>query len=120
MAADAPIVGVVMRDEQDLQIGLLQRLEVKRRFAAARAAYLGWVAQQRKQQRLMTMAVTRDQQASRAFAAELTAPLAYIRGNLRKGVMSAEKLFELAGTLNVGADVVRKQALNNGLQVASF
>lgn len=115
---DVPIiVGVVQRSDQDARIALLQQNEQQRRFAAARGVYAAWSSEQQNDSRLLTPAVTRDQQASRAFAAEMMAPLAYIRSQVKGSKISQDRIFDLASNLNIGADVVRKQAQNNGLQV---
>jgi hypothetical protein len=116
-AETMPIVGAVIREDQTAYVALLQQTEVQRRFAAARAAYTAWTAEQRRDKRLMSLAVTRDQQASRAFAAELMAPFGYLRAEARKSRLSQDQVFELADNLNIGADVVQKQALNNGLRI---
>jgi hypothetical protein len=62
--------------------------------------------------------VTRDQQANRAFAAELTAPLALIRLRAPKRRLTQNAVYDLAGDLKIGLDVVKNQALNNGIQVS--
>jgi len=113
----APVVGAVARKDQIARVALLQHKEVQRRFAAARAAYAAWASENQEESRLLTLAVTRDQQASRAFAAEMTAPFAYIRSQAKGSKLPQHRVFELASNLNVGADVVQKQALNNGLQI---
>ena len=115
--ADNSIIGAVAREDLDAKIVLLQRMEVKRRFAAARAAYTAWDSEGQDGSRLMTHVVTRDQQASRAFAAEITAPIAYLRHAAKRSKLSQERVFELAANLNIGPDVVRKHAQNNGLEI---
>lgn len=114
---ETSITGAVIRQEAEMRVGLLQSTETKRRFAAARAIFSGWSAELPNESRLLTSAVTRDQQANRAFAAELTAPLALIRKRAKKGQLSPDDVFELAGDLRIGADVVAKQASNNGIEV---
>jgi hypothetical protein len=111
------VVGAVARENQTLRVALLQHTFNQRRFAAARAAYTAWTSEH-KESRLLTLAVTRTQQANRAFAAELTAPLAYLRAHAKNGSkLSQDLVYELAAELHIGADVVQKQALNNGLQI---
>jgi hypothetical protein len=111
------ITGAVVRQETEMKVGLLQATESKRRFSAARAIFSGWSAEHPHESRFLTSAVTRDQQANRAFAAELTAPLALIRKRARGGRLSPADVFDLAGDLQIGADVVSKQASNNGIGV---
>jgi hypothetical protein len=111
------IVGAVARADQTLRVALLQQTLSQRCFAAARAAYTAWTSE-RQESRLLTLAVTRTQQANRAFAAELTAPFAYLRAHAQEGSkLSQDRVYELAANLHIGADVVQKQALNNGLQI---
>lgn len=117
IADDNSITGAVLRHDDEMKVGLLQATEPKRRFAAARAVFSGWSAEDTAEGRFLTSAVTRDQQANRAFAAELTAPLALIRKRARRG-LSQNDLFELAGELQIGTDVVAKQASNNGIDVS--
>jgi hypothetical protein len=112
------ITGAVIRDESEMKVALLQSTEAKRRFAGARAIFSAWSAEQPNEHRLLTSAVTRDQQANRAFAAELTAPRNLIRGKARAGRLSQNQVYDLAGDLHIGPDVVKKQALNNGIQVS--
>jgi hypothetical protein len=114
------IVGAVERNDLDARVALLQSTELKRRFAAARAIFSALTTDKKQESRLLTLAVTRDQQASRAFAAELTAPLALIRSHAKKASLSQSKVFDLAADLEISADVVSKQALNNGIRVTPF
>jgi hypothetical protein len=112
----SPISGLVSKDDMYARAALLQPVQQQRRFSAARAAYTAW-ASEPKTSRLITQAVTRDQQASRSFAAEITAPIAYLRSAAHGGRLSHEQVFELAANLKIGPDVVKKHAQNKGLQV---
>jgi hypothetical protein len=111
-----PVSGAVKREATDLRFVLAEERVPQRRFAAARGAFLGWAAQQRTS-RLVTSARTRDQQASRAFAAELLAPIAYIRSKARNRLVSTHRIDEIADELCVSPMVVRYQAQNNGLNI---
>lgn len=93
--ADPAIVGAVVRDGWDFKPALVQPFEAQRRFAAARAIYTGWAAPQQTQ-RLLTRAVTREQQASRAFAAEITAPLALLKSRAKRWTLESDAVNELA------------------------
>jgi hypothetical protein len=117
---EAIIVGAVRRDDLSAKVALLQRSETQRRFAGARAGFAAWTSERPQASRLLTLAVTRDQQASRAFAAEMTAPVSYIRARATRSKLSQDQVFELANELNIGPDVVRYQAENNGLTVGRF
>jgi hypothetical protein len=112
------VTGAVVREDLEMKVALLQGTETKRRFAAARAIFSAWSAETPNESRLLTSAVTRDQQANRAFAAELTAPRNLIRAKSRRGRLTENDVYDLAADLQVGIDVVQKQALNNGITVA--
>jgi hypothetical protein len=90
------------------------------KLATARAAYTAWSSEARTDSRLMTNAVTRDQQASRAFAAETLVPIAYIRSQAKGSKLAQHLMYDIACNASVEVDVVRKQALNNGLQIVSI
>ncbi|OSI66358.1 hypothetical protein [Bradyrhizobium canariense] len=111
------ITGAVVREDSDMRVALLQETQPKRRFAAARAVFSGWSAEPHES-RLLTSAVTRDQQANRAFAAELTAPKALLRKRASKNFLSQSAVYELADELMIGPDVVAKNAENNGIETA--
>jgi hypothetical protein len=112
------ITGAVVRDKSEMKVGLLQSTETKRRFAGARAIFSAWSAETTDEHRLLTSAVTRDQQANRAFAAEITAPRNLIRSKARRNRLSQNDVYDLATDLRIGPDVVKKQAQNNGIEVA--
>ena len=114
------MVGVVERNAFDVKIALLQDHFTQRRFAAARAVFAAWSSEGPEESRFLTPAVTRDQQASRAFAAEMMAPLGFIRSKMKGAKIQQDRVFEIANELNIGSDVVLKQALNNGLQVMPY
>lgn len=118
-AIEVPVTGVAKRQDHDAHLILLQPKTTQRRFTAARAAYAAWAFDQSQEMRLLTHAVTRDQQASRAFAAEMTAPFAYLRSQAKGSRISQDRLFEIAASLNIEPGVARKHAENNGLQVTS-
>jgi hypothetical protein len=114
------ITGAVLREESKMKVALLQETEGKRRFAAARAIFAAWSSENPNEGRLLTSAVTRDQQANRAFAAELTAPRELLRSKAKGGFLSRTSVYELADMLRIGADVVAKHAANNHLRVANL
>lgn len=109
---EASLTGAVARDEAEARVALLQPSLPQRRFTAARAIYMAWTSEEHET-RYLTSAVTRDQQASRAFAAELTAPLALLQS--RRSMLTRDGIQDLAAELQIGPDVVTKQAWNNGL-----
>lgn len=111
----APIVGAVARTDYHPKIGLLQSSRPKRRFTAARGAYLAWTGGTEDANRLITTALTRDQQASRGFAAEIMVPAAYLRKAIKRSGISYDDVFEQAAILGASPDLVRKQAQNNNI-----
>ncbi len=118
--ARAPIVGAVTRDNNHVKVGLLQRSKPQRRFAAARGVYVGWNSNPICG-RLLTKAVTRDQQSSRAFAAEMLAPVGFLRRQVdRYKKLQRDQIHDLASELGVSPDVVWKQAMNNGMTPAVY
>jgi hypothetical protein len=117
-AADlARVSAAFAREDEALSVALGEAREAQRRFTAARAAFLGWI-EQSKVKRLVTGARTRDQQASRAFAAELLAPISYIRSRTGGEAISTYRIDEIADELNVSPAVVCYQAQNNRMTVA--
>lgn len=110
------VTGAAIRDGQSAQIALLQDNERQRRFAAARSVYAMWTSK-RQEKRLLTQAVTRTQQASRAFAAEMMAPIDLIKTRIRNRILYQSEIRNLSEELYVGADVIAKQAVNNGYSI---
>lgn len=102
-------------DEQSAHLALLQKTPQQRRFAAARGIFAACDTKV-TESRLITMAVTRDQQANRAFAAELTAPYEFIRSRMHAGKLNSRAIPDIAAELKIAPDVVYKQAMNNGAQ----
>jgi hypothetical protein len=115
-ADEVSLTGAVSRIGSEAQIALLQPAATQRRFTAARAVFSAWMAEE---QRFLTSAVTRDQQASRAFAAELMAPYSLLRARAKHSKLSQDQVFDLASELQIGTDVISKQAVNNGLQITA-
>ena len=105
---DVIVTGAVVRNDSEMKIAMLQQKESKRRFAGARAIFSAWSSDSPNEIRLLTSAVTRDQQANRTFAAELTAPKALIRSRAKNNQLSMAGVFDLAAELQIGADVVKK------------
>jgi hypothetical protein len=115
----ARLSGGVTRSNGTMQIALSERDLARRRFAAARGAFLGW-SSEAPSSHLVTTARTRIQQASRAFAAELLAPFDYIRSQAGGSAVSTFRLEEIARDLDVTPAVVKWQAQNNKLHVVDF
>jgi hypothetical protein len=117
-AAVSPISGGVTREDDDLRVALAGNNRAHRKFAAARAAFLAWTHGS-KSSRLVTTAKTRDQQASRAFAAELLAPKKFLERKLGdRTEVSAFTLDKISEEIGVAPTVVRYQALNKGYYIS--
>lgn len=115
-----PLAGAIDRRDSAAQIVLLQDQELQRRFTASRAAYLAWVSEDRSR-RLVTNAVTRDQQASRQFAAEILIPRGYLEGlSGSKRELRREQIYEAARQRRVMPDVAFWQASNAGIRVSAI
>ncbi len=88
-----------------------------RRFAACRAVFLA-LDSGAKSRRISTDTVARDQQASRAFAAEILVPFEYVKAKAKNGRVSRELVSQIAHDTRASAEVVKWQAINNGLVVS--
>jgi hypothetical protein len=102
-----------------MQMVLADRDLPQRRFAASRATFIGSVSNHQTS-RLITNARIRDQQASRAFAAELLAPWDYIRSRAGGSAISGYRVEEISSELEVSSAVVRWQAKDNKVRVVDF
>ena len=67
----------------------------------------------------MTAAITRPQQASRAFAAELLAPQAFIRTRAANRLLSDPAIQDIAQLLDAPAGAVKYQAQNAHIRVVA-
>ena len=108
--------GAVDPRNDNASIVLVQSQDEVRRFAACRAVFLG-INNGHSQRRIVTNAVTRDQQASRAFAAELLTPADHVKSRARGRRLGFEEIMNIARERRVGIEVVRLQAINHGLVV---
>lgn len=118
--ADNAVAGQVSaafaRNHEAMRLVLAGDSDPHRRFAAARAAFLAWCTGA-DSARLITRAKTRDQQASRAFAAEMLAPIGYIKRRVGANTISTYRIDEIAAELNVSPQVVYYQAQNNQIGI---
>jgi hypothetical protein len=118
--SEEPFVGAVARANGKVNVALVQAESAQRRFSAARAAYLAWVSEAHSQ-RLVTNAVTRDQQASRSFAAEILIPQAYLVSLAGvKKTLHVEQVHEASRSRKVMPDVALKQATNAGIKIIRY
>jgi hypothetical protein len=112
------VSGAVIRDEDDMRLSVVGTNVAHRKFAAARSAFLTW-SKEPKSSRLVTSARTRDQQASRAFAAELLVPEKYLNKRLgKRDDISSFDLDRISEEMAVAPSVVRYQARNHGYFIA--
>lgn len=114
---ESPISGGVESLERGGRMVLSQDGAPSRRFAASRATFFFWTGM-KKDRRLLTDAVTRDQQASRAFAAELLVPQAYLRSKAEGSKLRWDQVYQIAERATASLEVVKHQASNCGLQLA--
>jgi hypothetical protein len=117
-AVPALISGAVERIDDNMRVAIAGSNRAHRKFAAARAAFLGW-SNVRKSSRLVTTARTRDQQASRAFAAELLAPAKYLKKRLGERLeVSPFTLDKISEEMGIAPTILHYQAKNHGYYVA--
>jgi hypothetical protein len=114
---DPPIVAATARDQDRGKLVITPEISAQRRFAAARGAYFFWTAGSHEEC-LITDAVTRDQQASRAFAAEILLPKSYVRSIAKNHKISGQAIFDLAEREDVSPRLIRWQAHNDGISVS--
>jgi hypothetical protein len=99
----APVTGLTHRTNGVAHIGTLARSARQRHFRASGDVRAG------------TVAITRRQQASRAFAAELLAPRSYLLERGGKLGFTDEDIEEVAGDLKAPHDTIYWQALRGGV-----
>jgi hypothetical protein len=117
-AALSLISGAVEREDDDMRVALAGSNRAHRKFAAGRAAFLTW-SQGKNSSRLVTTARTRDQQASRAFAAELLAPAKFLKKRLgERSEVSPFTLDRISEEMGIAPTVVHYQAENHGYYIA--
>lgn len=112
----ASLSGFLERREGEFRLALSPTHQDQRRFAATRGIYLAW-ASETESRRFVTGAVTRDQQASRAFAAELLVPADYIKAQAQDGRLELGAIEEIARSRRASQEIVRLQAFNNDVRV---
>jgi hypothetical protein len=117
-AALSLISGAVEREDDNMRVALAGSNRAHRKFAAGRAAFLTW-SQGENSSRLVTTARTRDQQASRAFAAELLAPAKFLKKRLgERSEVSPFTLDRISEEMGIASTVVHYQAKNHGYYIA--
>ena len=110
----APLAGLAHRSNGVAHIGTFARSARQRHFRAAATAYIAWCSQP-GEVRAGTVALTRRQQASRAFAAEIAAPRSYLFERGEKTGFTEEDIEDEAGRLIAPAETVLWQAWRAGV-----
>jgi hypothetical protein len=111
--------GAVDREDDQFRVAMLETRAAQRRFSGTRGIFLAW-SSSGKARKLMTSAKTRDQQASRAFAAELCAPISWIKQQVRSRSVTSYDIEDMAYRLKISESVVFNQVRNNGLAVIRY
>jgi hypothetical protein len=110
-----PIQGAVARSKTQLKLALA--FGTDKEFSAARGSFLAWISGEQSS-RLVTTSRTRQQQASRAFGAELLAPVSYLEKRLgREKDVSTFTLDKISEEIGVASTIVRLQAKNHGYRL---
>jgi hypothetical protein len=107
--APAGIAALVSRKDTVANIATVARSAREQRFKVCTAAYIGWAGVP-GEDRVATPAFTRHQQASRAFAAELLAPRAYLQGRAPTRGFTSDQIEDIAGELICPYETVVWQA----------
>lgn len=110
------VSALVERLGSSARIGTVARSARQRRFRACAATYLAWTAEE-GQGRAATEAITRRQQASRAFAAEMVAPRQALLARATPAGFDEEDLYQLAGDFICPYETVMWQSLRAGIQL---
>lgn len=108
------MTGLTHRTNGVAHIGTIASSARQRHFRACSAAYIAWCSDP-GDLRAGTVALTRRQQASRAFAAELVAPVSYLVERGGTSGFTEEDIEQEAGTLIAPHDTVMWQAWRGGV-----
>lgn len=114
--APAMIEGLLAKDECGLRSMVRARSSSQWRFRECRAVYIGWGADPDSYP-LLTTATTYQQQASRAFAAELICPADYLRHIAHGRGLTGDQISDIAEILDCQTTVVEHQARNHRIPV---
>lgn len=112
------IQGLVVRDGDRLALAVRGKDRAQQRFRLCRALFLGW-QQGQTSAHLVSSAKTWPQQASRAFAAELLAPAAWLREHAGRQGLSESQIQIMAQERHCAAQIIREQARNHYIRLAA-
>lgn len=108
------ISAIVQRLGSSARIGTVARSARQRRFRSCAAAYMAWTAEE-GEEHAATDALTRKQQSSRAFAAEMLAPRQALLARAPRAGFDGEDLQELAGEFICPFETVMWQSVRAGI-----
>ena len=108
------ISALVQRLGASARIGTVARSARQRRFRACAATYVAWTAPE-GEERAATEAITRRQQAGRAFAAEMMAPQQALLARATRVGFDEEDLADIASEFICPYETVKWQALRAGI-----
>jgi hypothetical protein len=116
--SDGPssVDAVLRRTNGSVQGGILKLHPKQRRFHGCRMLYLGWKSAD-GQETAATVANTRKQQASRAFAAELVAPRRLLRERAGRYGLTSEDIDNIANEFTCPETVIVHQAQNHSIKL---
>lgn len=112
--APASVAALISRKNSVANIATVARSAREQRFKVCTAAYIGWAGMP-GEDRVATSAFTRNQQASRAFAAELLAPRIYLENRAPKHGFTSDQIEDIAGELICPYETVVWQAHHAGI-----
>jgi hypothetical protein len=107
---------LVQRTNGKAYIGAISRSARQQRFGACAAVYVAWCSEP-GDERAGTVALTRRQQAGRAFAAEMLAPQDYLRERAGRWGFTSEDIEDAAGDLIAPFQTVQWQAYRAGVDL---
>ena len=110
----AGVTALIQRLGSSARIGTVARSSRQRRFRGCAAVYMAWTAAD-GEDRATTEALTRRQQASRAFAAEMVAPREALLARANRNGFDDEYLQDLAGEFICPYETVMWQAWRAGI-----
>jgi hypothetical protein len=112
----ASLTALIARQNGSAHIGAIAVSSRQQRFRACAGTYLAWIADA-GEERASTIALTRHQQASRAFAAEMLAPQEVLRERARPHGFTADDIEAEASSLICPYETVLWQAVRAGIEL---
>jgi hypothetical protein len=113
-SAPPSVSALISREGGSARVATVARSAREQRFKACTAAYIAWAAKP-GEDRAVTPAYTRRQQAGRAFAAELLAPQRYLQDRAPPHGFTSDNIERIAGDLVCPYETVMWQAFRAGV-----